>query len=102
MGNYRKASRRLVNPEAQDYKERVNADGKTERVLCGPYSLEQRDAYFKVMMDLHSTRHPELKHGKVKQAVFQKWRMMVIAHIQDRAKKLAVYLKRANGFGVLR
>lgn len=81
MGTYKKASRRLVNPEPQDYKQRDGRD-----ILVGPYSLEQRDDYFKVMMSLHSTRHPELKRSQVKQAVFQKWRMMVIAHIQDRAK----------------
>lgn len=83
MGTYKKASRRLVQPRPEHYKDRLNQDGKTESLLCGPYSLEQRDAWFELQISLHQTRHPNGPRSQARRAAMMKWRMLVFATIGD-------------------
>lgn len=78
MSNYKKADHRLVQPRPEHYKKRDDVD-----VLCGPYSLEQRDAFFDVQISLYLTRHPERARKDAKQAAFMKWRNLVFATIGD-------------------
>lgn len=80
---YKKADHRLVQPRPEHYKQRTREDGTIEDVLCGPYSLEQRNRYFKTMISLYMTRHPEAKHYVAKRAAFTRWRNIVFATIGD-------------------
>lgn len=83
MSTNKKADHRLVQPRPEHYKQRVREDGETEDVLVGPYSLEQRNRYFRTMISLYMTRHPDRKHSQAKQAAFHKWRNLVFATIGD-------------------
>jgi hypothetical protein len=83
MSSYKKADHRLVQPRPEHYIEITREDGKTEQRLVGPYTLQQRDDYFKTMISLHQTRHPKIPHKIARQAVNHKWRMLVFATIGD-------------------
>lgn len=83
MSTSKKASRRLVQPRPEHYKQRVREDGKTEDVLCGPYSIAQRDKWFEVQISLALTRNPNLTNERARRATFQKWRNLVFSTIAD-------------------
>ncbi len=83
MATTKKADHRLVQPRPEHYKTRVREDGIEEQVLCGPYSLAQRNKYFSVMIGLYMTRHPRASHKQAKSAVFTRWRNLVFATIGD-------------------
>lgn len=77
------ASRRLVQPQPKHYVQRTRDDGQIEDVLVGCYTLEQRSRYFKTMIGLYMTRHPEAKFAEAQKSTFQKWRNLVLASIGD-------------------
>lgn len=83
MGSSIKADHRLVQPQAKHYVQRTRGDGEVEDVLVGPYSIEQRNRYFKTMISLYMTRHPDAPHFKAKQATFVKWRNLIFSTIRD-------------------
>lgn len=83
MSNYKKADHRLVQPRPEHYKKRTGPDGEENDVLCGPYSLEQRDKFFDVHISMYMTRHPNAKRAQAKQVTFSKWRNLVFATIGD-------------------
>lgn len=82
-----KADHRLVQPTDDDYVERTRADGQTERLLVGPYTLKQRQKYLDAVTSLHLTRHPDQKWEQARRKSFTKWRNLVFATIADRANK---------------
>lgn len=83
MSNYKKADHRLVQPRPEHYADRLREDGKLESVLVGPYSLKQRNAFFRVQVSLYMTRHQGAKPADAKRAAFTKWRNLVFATIGD-------------------
>ena len=96
MSTSKKASRRLVQPRPEHYKQYVREDGETENILCGPYSLEQRQAWFDVQISLARTRNPEVKYSRAKASAFQKWRNIVFATIGDEYVPVTSLNKVAN------
>lgn len=84
MSDYVKADHHLIQPRPKDYIERAREDGTLEKVLVGPYSLEQRNKFMKIMISLYMTRHPNQKYARAKQASFHKWRNLVFATLNDR------------------
>jgi hypothetical protein len=83
MSGTKKADHRLVQPRPEHYKQRAREDGVIEDVLCGPYSLEQRNKYFRTHISLYMTRHPSANPSKARDATFQRWRNLVFATIGD-------------------
>lgn len=80
------ADQRLFNIGPEHYAKRENPDGKVEKVLVGPYTLEQRDAYFDIMASLYLTRHPKAERKVARTSAFNKWRMVVFATLQAQAR----------------
>lgn len=78
MATVKKADHRLVQPREEHYKE---LDGV--KYLLGPYSIDQRAAYFESQMSLYLTRHPQRKRSEAKRSAFNKWRTLVFATIGD-------------------
>lgn len=83
MSNSKQADHRLVQPRPEHYAQRTREDGSIEDVLVGPYTLEQRNRYFKIMISLYMTRHPDAKHMQAKRMTLVKWRNLVFATIGD-------------------
>lgn len=79
MSTVKKADHREVQPSAKHYIPRVRPDGKTDNVLVGPYTLDQRDRFFDLQIDLIKTRNPEVTEAQARTLAFQKWRNLVFA-----------------------
>lgn len=82
----KKADHRLVQPKPEDYIERKREDGEIDKLLMGPYTLRQRNQYYKAHISLYMTRHPDSTQKQATRAVFNKWRTMVLATLEYQHK----------------
>ena len=73
------ASRRLVNPNDNDYVQNENGD----KVLLGPYTSSQRNRYMSIQISLYKTRHPDATDKQAQQNAFQKWRHLVMVTLEQ-------------------
>lgn len=83
MSTTKKADHRLVQPRPEHYKKAKDSDGQETEVLCGPYSVEQRQRYIDLQKELSKVRNPDIDGKRLKRNASQKWRNLVFSTIGD-------------------